>query len=37
MKNLNIFSPREYIRHLLALRHQTLLQEGATDRKAKKR
>ena len=37
MKSLNISSPREYIRHLLALRYQTLLQEGATDRRAKKR
>ena len=37
MKSLNISSPREYIRHLLALRYQTLLQEGATDRKSKKR
>jgi len=37
MKSLNISSQREYIRHLLALRYQTLLQKGATDRRAKKR
>ncbi len=37
MKDLKISSPREYIRHLLALRYQSLLEERAADRKPKKR
>src|SRR5262249_60092707 len=30
MKNLKIATPREYIRHLLALRYQELLQQRAS-------
>lgn len=37
MKNLRISSPREYIRHLLALRYQSLLEERAADRRSHKR
>ena len=37
MRNLKISSPREYIRHLLALRYQGLLQEGAVQPKPRKR
>jgi hypothetical protein len=37
MKNLKIPTPREYIRHLLALRHQTLLQERMAGPKSSKR
>lgn len=37
MKNLKIPRPREYVRHLLALRYRTLLQERATRSKSGKR
>ena len=37
MKNLKIATPREYVRHLLALRHQTLLEERATRSKSGRR
>jgi hypothetical protein len=37
MKNLKISTHREYIRHLLALRYQTLLEERATRSKSGKR
>jgi hypothetical protein len=37
MKNLKIQTPREYVRHLLALRYQTLLEEGAASRRSGKR
>ncbi len=37
MKNLKIQTPREYVRHLLALRYQTLLEERATGKKSGKR
>src|SRR5262244_850598 len=37
MKNLKIATPREYVRHLLALRYQTLLEERATRPKSGKR
>lgn len=34
MKSLKIGTNREYIRHLLALRYQTLLEEGGSGRKS---
>ncbi len=37
MKNLKIQTPREYVRHLLALSYQTLLEERAVNRKSGKR
>ena len=37
MKNLKIQTPREYVRHLLALRYQTLLEERVVSRKSGKR
>ncbi len=37
MKSLKIPTPREYVRHLLALRYQTLLEERAATRKSGKR
>src|ERR1700682_3767963 len=37
MKNLKISFPREYIRHLLALRYQSLLEERVAGRKSDKR
>src|ERR1700682_3732922 len=37
MKNLKIQTPRDYVRHLLALRYQTLLEERATSRRSGKR
>ena len=37
MKNLKISTHREYIRHLLALRYQTLLEERAAGTKSSKR
>ena len=36
MKNLKISTHREYIRHLLALRYQSLLEDRAADRKSKR-
>lgn len=36
MKNLKIATHREYIRHLLALRYQTLLEHRATRSKSSK-
>jgi hypothetical protein len=37
MKNLKISTHREYIRHLLALRYQTLLEQRAASGKSQKR
>jgi hypothetical protein len=37
LKNLKIGTPREYFRHLLALRYQTLLEERVTHSKSGKR
>jgi hypothetical protein len=37
MKNLKIATPREYVRHLLALRYQKLLETRATRSKSGKR
>jgi hypothetical protein len=37
VKSLKISTPREYIRHLLALRYQHLLENRAADRKSNKR
>src|SRR5262249_60589161 len=37
MKNLKLSSHREYIRHLLALRYQTLLEEKSASGKSGKR
>ena len=37
MKNLRIQTHREYMRHLLALRYQTLLEERAATAKSSKR
>ena len=37
MKNLNVPTHREYIRHLLALRYQTLLEERTSRPKSSKR
>ncbi len=37
MKNLKLPSHREYIRHLLALRYQTLLEQRATTGKSGRR
>src|SRR6266852_2817383 len=37
MKNLKIHTPREYVRHLLALRYQTLLEQRAAGAKSSKR
>src|SRR6266849_537812 len=37
MKNLKISTHREYVRHLLALRYQTLLEEKVTSGKSGKR
>ena len=37
MKNLNLPTHREYIRHLLALRYQTLLERRAAGAKTSKR
>jgi hypothetical protein len=37
MKSLKISTHREYIRHLLALRYQTLLEERAAGSKSSKR
>ena len=37
MKNLKISTYRDYVRHLLALRYQTLLQERAMSGKSRKR
>src|SRR6202171_2094106 len=36
MKNLKIATPREYVRHLLALRYQTLLEEQARSKPSKR-
>jgi len=36
MKNLRIATPREYVRHLLALRYQTLLEERARSKPSKR-
>ncbi len=36
MKNLKIAAPREYIRHLLALRYQMLLEERARSKPSKR-
>ncbi len=37
MKNLKLATHREYVRHLLALRYQTLLEEKVTSGKSGKR
>ncbi len=37
MRGLKVPSPREYIRHLLALRYQTLLEERVASSKSSKR
>jgi len=37
MKNLKISMHREYVRHLLALRYQTLLEQRAASGKSQKR
>ena len=37
MKSLKLSSPREYVRHLLALRYQNLLEERAAGAKSAKR
>src|SRR5262252_1052241 len=37
MKNIKIATPREYVRHLLALRYQALLEQRATRSRSGKR
>jgi len=37
MRSLKISSPREYIRHLLALRYQTILEQRAASGKSRRR